>query len=246
MSQKQEKLSVTEPTEGEEGKTSPIEGKKEEGKPPTPTEVAEQTVDPEKLKQQLKTHVGLLQQAQTRLKELEKQHLDFDGLKSAVDGIQSQVQEIGETLTLHTDVLNQMGEGNEELQKKVAAQRQVREGTHKLEVTARQARTLITEVLQLADINADTDEEAKPVREAFVEEYSTGNYPKTMALAKLVVKTKISAMKIASPSTEQDKAQEKVVPPKQKVITKTPTVPVEELSSRQKIIKGVVEKRENL
>lgn len=246
MSQEQAELGVTNPPEDEKGKTPPPppgETPPPGSKPPPSEEVEEQTVDPEKLKQQLNTQTGLLKQTQLKLKELEKQHLDFGEVRTAITGITSQLQDQGETLTLVTDVLSQMSEGNEELQQKVEAQRKAREATQQQVAQAQTAYTDIMSTLQLVEIDPNS-EEAKPVKEAF----NARDYPKAKELAKIAVQTKVSALKLAPPAEEDKGEKEKVdAKGKQKVITKTPGTPPDwrDLSPKDKIKSGVEEHKAN-
>jgi len=257
MSQKQDELSVTNPPKVELGETPPPPGSEPPpppgsepppppppgSEPPPPVEEEEQTVDPEKLKQLLNTQKGLLKQTQKELSELKKRHLDFGEVKNAIGGIQTQLQEQGETLTLVTDVLNQMGEGNEELQQRVEANRKAREATQKQLTQAKDTYTDIVSILQLAEVDPDGDE-AKPVREAF----NARDYPKAKEQARLVVQTKVSALKIASPADgvkgEEEKVGEKG---KQKVITKAPSAPPDwrDMSPKDKIKEGIAEAKKN-
>lgn len=226
-SEKDEKGEVKEPEAKEPEVKEP-----DETPPPGPEE--EETVDPEKLKQQLNTQTGLLKKAQQRLKELEKQHLDFGEVKTALGGIQERLNSQNETLNLVTDVLNQMGEGNEELQQKVAEAKQAREKTQQQIAQAQTAYGDIMNTLQLAEIGPD-DKEAEPVRDAF----NAKDYTKAKQLATVAVKTKISAMKIA-PKEDEDKGEEEKGK-KQKVITKTPGAPEHwrEQSPHEKIKGGL-------
>jgi len=243
MLEQQDELSVTETTEGQEGKTSTEEKTKEkvEEKATITEEVEEQTVDPEKLKQLLNTQKGLLKQTQKELSELKKRHLDFGEVKNAIGGIQTQLQEQGETLTLVTDVLNQMGEGNEELQAKVKVSQEARETTRKQVAEAQATYTNIVSTLQIAEISSDSDE-ANPAKEAF----NARDYPKALELARLAVQTKVSALKIASDEdkSEKEKVDEKG---KQKVITKAPSAPQDwrDMSPKDKIKEGVAEAKKN-
>lgn len=251
MSQEQDELGVTNPPKVEDGETPPVppevtppaETPPPGSEPPPPVVEEELTVDPAKLKQLLDTQKGLLKQTQKELSELKKRHLDFGEVSNAISGIQTQLQEQGLTLTLVTDVLSQMSEGNEELQAKVKANQEARETTQKQVAQAKEAYTDIMSTLQLVEIDPD-GEEAKPVKEAF----NARDYPKAKELAKLAVQTKVSALKLAPPAEEVISEEEKVKGKgKQPVITKTPGAPPDwrDLSPKEKIKQGVAEHKEN-
>lgn len=218
--------------------------------PPPPPEPPPGPVKPkpgkvegdETWEQKAKTNEGLLRQANAELATLRQTHLDFSGLRQSVEGLSNLVSQQGETLVLHTDILQETVGQSEELQGRVARVKERQQVVAEEVNAARSAMATIASELDIIGLDPSSkDEGLLPITKVF----NAKNYPEAISLTRALVKERVEALKVApGPEAEvvDDKGAKK---PKPAVITSTPgaTTDWDSLSSGDKIKIGLAERK---
>lgn len=215
--------------EGETEKSEALLSPKEE----------ELTDDPEKLRQQLKTTLGILKKTQSENEELKQKRGEISELKAVLLDVQNRVVEHGETLTVITDVLSSTSELDEEQKEQLETKRKAKQEQLK-------TWTEIASLAQIVGLMPD-DPSLMPTLEA----YRQGKHDEAIHLTKLAVQAKVSALTVA-PKAEV-KAEEKLEvksvekPKAPKVMKGSPTAPINwrDQPSGEKIKQALAELRES-
>lgn len=209
-----------------------VEPPKEPAEPPESDKEGEGKKEPsDNLEQRLSTVQGMLKQSRERVKQLEGEKNDFEGLITAVEGIRQDVN-------LVTDVLGQMASDNEELQEKVTKARQDRETLQKKQAEARDAITQIQSIAQIAELTPDS-EELKPAKDAF----DKGDFRQAINLTTIAVQKQISAVRLSKPAEGGESEATSKESEKKKLPVHTgaaaPSQDWREKPSKQKIADGL-------
>lgn len=216
--------------------------------PPTTTPPPGPSVKPasgkvegdETWEQRAKTNEGLLKQVNLELATLRQTHLDFNRVAQSVEGLSAIVAQQGETLTLHTDILQEAVGQSEELQSRVTETKKRQQVVADEVNAARTAMATIASELDIIGLDPSSkDEGILPITKVF----NTKNYPEAISLTRAFVKERVATLQ--NPPGDGGEGDDKGKKPKPAVITSTPGAPTDwqNLSRQEKVKIGVEERR---
>lgn len=232
--------------QNEDAKTPPPEDTPEpedKGKVVKPKpEDSEGKKGPEDFEQKYKTLVGQQQKLQKDYDELKGAKTDFSGVAQKIGELTTLVQQQGETLNLHTEILSAGAEYNEDMQGRIKKAREAQEARTKYVAEAQEAMAKITKFAKTAGVDLE-DEILKPAKEAYAE----GKPQDALNIATLALIAKSSAVRPGEPQGDADKDKQGVDKDKLKQLTTTSrSAPDwESLSPTEKIKRGLEERDKN-